>query len=41
MNTWWIGNRLTDKIKQIDRDLVKGIPQILARAGYAIEKLKK
>jgi len=32
---------LPDKIKQIDRDLVKGIPQILARAGYAIEKLKK
>ena len=34
-------NKLTDKIRQIDRDLVKGIPQILARAGYAIEKLKR
>lgn len=33
--------KLTDKIKQIDRDLVKGIPRILVRAGYAIEKLKK
>ena len=33
--------KLTDKIRQIDRDLVKGIPQILARAGYAIENLKK
>jgi len=33
--------KLTDKIKQIDRDLVKGIPQILSRAGYAIEKVQK
>lgn len=32
---------LPENIKQIDRDLVKGIPQILARAGYAIEKLQK
>jgi hypothetical protein len=34
-------DKLSEKIKTIDRDLVKGIPTILARAGYAVEKLQK
>ncbi|MBL8829659.1 MAG: AAA family ATPase [Planctomycetaceae bacterium] len=29
-------SQLDDKIKQIDRDLVRGIPKILAEAGYAV-----
>ena len=33
--------QLDEKTKQIDRDLVKGIPRILARAGYAVEKIQK
>jgi hypothetical protein len=33
--------QLPDAIKQTDRDLVRGIPQILARTGYAIEKVQK
>jgi hypothetical protein len=33
--------RLPDKIKQIDRDLVRAIPRLLAAAGYAIEKIRK
>lgn len=32
-------NDLDDRIKQIDRDLVRGIPHILAEAGYAILKV--
>ena len=31
--------QLPDGIKQIDRDMVKGIPRILSNAGYAIEKI--
>lgn len=31
--------QLSENVKNIDRDLVKGIPRILARAGYAIEKI--
>ena len=31
--------KLPDKEKEKDRDLVRGIPRILARAGYAIVKL--
>jgi hypothetical protein len=33
--TW---DKLPDSEKEKDRDLVRGIPQILARAGYAIVK---
>lgn len=33
--------QLDDDIKNIDRNLIKGIPRILARAGYAIEKTRK
>jgi hypothetical protein len=33
--------RLDKETKDIDRDLIKGIPRILARAGYAIEKIRK
>jgi hypothetical protein len=33
--------QLDNEIKKIDRNLIKGIPQILARAGYAIEKIRK
>lgn len=33
--------QLTDEIKQIDRDMIRGIPGILAKAGYAIEKINK
>lgn len=29
-------DQLDDKIKQIDRDLIRGIPKILAEAGYAV-----
>jgi RyR domain/ATPase family associated with various cellular activities (AAA) len=29
-------NQLDDTIKQIDRDLIRGIPKILAEAGYAV-----
>lgn len=32
---------LSEDIKEIDRNLVRGIPQILARAGYAIGKIQK
>jgi len=32
--------QLPDGIKQIDCDMVKGIPRILSNAGYAIEKIK-
>ncbi len=32
---------LPEAVRQIDRDLVKGIPLILAKAGYAIEKIQK
>jgi hypothetical protein len=31
-------DQVAEPIKQIDRDLIRGIPQILARAGYAVEK---
>jgi hypothetical protein len=34
-------DKLSEKIKNIDRDLIKGIPAILAKAGYTIEKLHK
>lgn len=30
-----------DQVKQIDRDLIKGIPQILSRAGYAVVKSRQ
>lgn len=33
--------KLDEKTKDIDRNLVKGIPRILARAGYAIERVQK
>ena len=33
--------RLDEDIKNIDRNLIKGIPRILARAGYAVEKIQK
>jgi hypothetical protein len=33
--------QLDENTKNIDRNLIKGIPQILARAGYAIEKIHK
>ena len=29
-------DEISDEIKQIDRDLVRGIPKILAQAGYAV-----
>jgi hypothetical protein len=32
---------LPEDIKQIDRDLVKAIPKLLAAAGYAIEKIRQ
>lgn len=32
---------VSDEIKQIDRDLVKGIPEILEKAGYAVTKLSE
>ncbi len=39
-NEYLVGwDHLSEDIKNIDRNLVKGIPQILARAGYAIEKI--
>jgi hypothetical protein len=28
-----------DAIKQIDRDLIRGIPKILAQTGYTISKI--
>jgi hypothetical protein len=31
-------NQVPESIRQIDRDLVRGIPRILARAGYAVVK---
>ena len=31
-------NQLPEKEKEKDRDLVRGVPVILARAGYAIVK---
>jgi hypothetical protein len=33
--------QLPDGIKQIDHDMVRGIPRILSNAGYAIEKTSK
>ena len=30
---------VSDSIRQADRDLIRGIPKILAKAGYAIVKL--
>jgi hypothetical protein len=33
--------QLDEDIKNIDRNLIKSIPRILARAGYAIEKIQK
>ena len=33
--------QLPDGIKQIDNDMVRGIPRILSNAGYAIEKTSK
>ena len=33
--------QLPDGIKQIDRDMVRGIPRILSNAGYAVEKTSK
>lgn len=33
--------KIPNGIKQIDRDMIRGIPGILSRAGYAIEKIKK
>ncbi|MBN2199091.1 MAG: ATPase [Candidatus Aminicenantes bacterium] len=33
--------QLDENTKTIDRNLVKGIPRILARAGYAVEKIRK
>lgn len=32
-------DKLSKKIKEIDRDLIRGIPQILAKAGYAVVKI--
>ncbi len=34
-------DKLSDEIKEIDRNLVRGIPKILAKAGYAVVKLAK
>jgi hypothetical protein len=31
---------LPEKTKEIDRDLVRGIPEMLARVGYAVVALK-
>lgn len=33
-------DQVPEAIRQIDRDLVRGIPRILARAGYAVVKLE-
>jgi hypothetical protein len=33
--------KLDEATRNIDRSLIKGIPRILARAGYAIEKIRK
>ena len=30
-----------EKIKKIDRDLIRGIPEILSRAGYTIVKIRE
>lgn len=32
--------QVPDQIKKIDRDLVRGIPEILSQAGYAVVKLE-
>ncbi len=34
-------DQLPENIKEIDRNLIRGIQKILARAGYAVVKLKK
>ena len=34
-------DEVPEEIKQIDRDMIKGIPQILAKAGYAVVQLKR
>ncbi|MEW6366032.1 MAG: RyR domain-containing protein [Acidobacteriota bacterium] len=34
-------DQLSDAIKQIDRDMIRGIPRILARTGYAVERVKR
>ena len=34
-------DRVPEDIKEIDRDLIRGIPTILAKAGYAVVKLEK
>jgi hypothetical protein len=34
-------NQVPEEVKEIDRDLIKGIPQILARAGYTIVRVTK
>ena len=39
-NTLVDWNKLPEEEKEKDRDMVRGIPVILARAGYAIEKIK-
>jgi hypothetical protein len=31
--------QLDESIKRIDRNMIKGIPQILSRAGYAVQKI--
>ena len=33
--------QVPEEIREIDRDLVRGIPKILSRAGYAVVKLEK
>lgn len=33
-------SELSDSIKQIDRDLVRGVPQILTHAGYAVVRIR-
>ncbi len=33
--------RVPEQIKEIDRDLIRGIPKILSKAGYAVVKLPK
>jgi hypothetical protein len=34
-------DRIPEEIREIDRDLIKGIPKILAKAGYAVVRLHK
>lgn len=32
-------DELTEEVKEIDRDLIRGIPRMLSRAGYALVKV--